>query len=300
MYESHRTLTLALVAILVTIASDHAFGADTAETGKVEGESMTYHSRHLQGDMLVPHGVFKPGEAEIWVLPFMKANQRIFKGKTVLEIGAGSGINSIYAARLGATKVVATDISDLAIESVNDNAKRFGVDSVVQTRLVPESDMSAYSVIESGEVFDVILSNPPYSIDIDAEHNDAVTDTGDLGLSIIRGLSDHLAGGGAAILLYESLFYHHLMVKFARLEGLDVRNHVPFQVTPWETETLFNSYVRHWAKRMELDPRKFRFNWQEDIGLEAVRVNTKKPQKRLFPWNQPRQDFDGWIVVQRL
>ena len=299
MHEIHRTLAFAVSVALVVIASDRSFGADTAQEGKVEGASMRFSSRYLKGDMIVPHGVFRPNEAEMWVLPFLKANQRIIKGKRVLEIGGGSGINSIYAAQLGATRVVTTDISDLAIKSVNDNARRFGVDSVIETRLVPKSDTSAYSVINSGEVFDVILSNPPYSIDLDAKGNDAVTDTGDLGLSIVRGLPEYLAGGGTAILLYQTLFYHHLMVKFARLEGFEVRNHVPFHITPWETETLFNAYVARWAKQMRLDPKEFMFDWHDDIGLEAIRVKTTKKQKRLFPWNEPQRNFDGWIVVQR-
>jgi predicted nicotinamide N-methyase len=80
-----------------------------------------------------------PGEAEAKVLPLMSAHADIFKGKTVLEIGAGSGPISIYAAKLGATKVVSTDISSEAVGAIQANAERLGVGDIVEARLVPVS-----------------------------------------------------------------------------------------------------------------------------------------------------------------
>lgn len=299
MHVGRMAPALAGILALLTLLPGSALGGDTSDQGKLRGEARTFSSAHLKGELVVLPGVFVPLEAEARVLPFMKANRRIFEGKTVMEIGAGCGVNSIYAAQLGATKVVATEISEEAIRNTRQNAGRFGVESLIETRLVPESDPSAYSVIEPGELFDVILSNPPYSLDLAAKKSDAVTDKGDLGLSIVRGLSEHLAPRGVAVLLYGSLFYHHVMVKFARLEGYQVRHHTPFKMTPWETETLFNHYLAGWTEGKGIDPGALSFDWHQDSGLEAVRVRAKAREAPLFPWNPPDQSFPGWVVIER-
>jgi ribosomal protein L11 methyltransferase len=48
-------------------------------------------------------------------------------GKRVLDVGTGSGILAIAAARLGAAEVVATDIDAAALEAARANAERNGV-----------------------------------------------------------------------------------------------------------------------------------------------------------------------------
>ena len=84
--------------------------------------------------MVLP-GVFYAGEAIKCVLPLMKENRELFEGKTILEIGTGSGIIGIYAAKLGAKKVVVTDINKTAISCANQNAKALQVASIMETRL---------------------------------------------------------------------------------------------------------------------------------------------------------------------
>lgn len=73
--------------------------------------------------------------------------------KTVLELGAGSGLLSIYAAKKGAT-VVATDINPAAIECIKANAEENNVE--VNTVL---SDL--FDALPQ-QNFDFILVNPPY------------------------------------------------------------------------------------------------------------------------------------------
>lgn len=250
--------------------------------------------------MLVLPGVFLPLEAENFVLPFMAENRDLFRGKSVLEIGTGTGIISVYAARLGAKRVVATDISETALKNAAENAKRFDVESVIETRLVPPSDMSAYSVIKPNEAFDIIISNPPYSLDLEAEKNTAVTDRGDLGFSIVRGLEKHLEPGGRALLFYGSLFYHQVMVKFARHEGFDVKNHGSAMITPGEAETLFNAYLSRILQYEKMEPDAFRFDFNKDRDLWRIRVpaDPRKVPEPLVPGNSNRW-FPGWIVIQR-
>jgi len=192
---------------------------DTSQQGTIKGAAVTYQSPHLQAGITVLDGVFNPYEAEWTMLPIMQNNADRFLGKTVMEIGTGSGIISLYAAKLGAAKVVATDISPAAIKTITMNADALDYASVIQPRLVPLDDISAYSVIAPDEKFDVIISNPPFALDLDAGANDAVTDTGELGFSIVRGLEDHLNSNGVVILLYDSLFYHQVMAACSPTAG---------------------------------------------------------------------------------
>ena len=282
---------LSTLALLVLLPGAPA-SAD-CHTG-TKSEAWQYYSKHLGGDVVVLPGVFTPREAEGKVLPFMKENTERFRGARVLDIGTGSGIIATYAARLGAAAVVATDIDASALETAKQNAARFGVAEIVEPRLVPPDDLSAYSVIQPGESFDVIISNPPFSLDLDAGENTPLTDTGDLGLSIIRGLAAHLRPDGVAILYYNSTFYHHVMIKYAEYEGYRVRNHSPKTLTPWEAATLFNSYLARLLVREGIDPAAFAFDHTE----RSVQLrNPLPPQQPLLPGNSSAL-HQGMMVIQ--
>jgi ribosomal protein L11 methyltransferase len=53
----------------------------------------------------------------------------------VLDLGAGSGILAIAAAKLGAAEVEAVDLNPLAVSTASDNCRRNGVDRRVRVRL---------------------------------------------------------------------------------------------------------------------------------------------------------------------
>jgi SAM-dependent methyltransferase len=240
--------------------------AETVGEGMIAGNN-TYKSELLEAEIDVPEGVFWPQEAEGKMLPLMARNPNLFKGKTVLEIGTGTGIISLMAAKQGATKVVSTDISPEAVAAANANAAKLGYADIMEARLVPLDDMSAFSAMNDGETFDVILSNPPYALDLDAPTNTAVVDNGDLGFSIVRGLETRLNDDGIVIMFYGSLFFHEVMVKFARFSGYDVNNHPPIGLYPWEAETLFNHYLRRLLRAEGLEEDAFRFDYMTDQAL---------------------------------
>jgi len=56
----------------------------------------------------------------------------LFYGKTAIEIGSGTGLMSIVMAKFGAKKVIASDISQLAVENTQDNVDKFGIQNVVK------------------------------------------------------------------------------------------------------------------------------------------------------------------------
>jgi release factor glutamine methyltransferase len=72
----------------------------------------------------------------------------------VLDLCTGSGVLAVCAARQGARKVTAVDISRLAVMNARINARLNGV-AVTALR----SDL--FSAL-GGERYDVIVSNPPY------------------------------------------------------------------------------------------------------------------------------------------
>lgn len=78
------------------------------------------------------------------------------EGKTVAEVGTGSGILSLAAARAGAERVVAIDINPNAALSAADNARLNGLDG----RVLPLCS-NLMSGIAPRPLFDVILSSPP-------------------------------------------------------------------------------------------------------------------------------------------
>ncbi len=79
------------------------------------------------------------------------------EGQNVLDIGCGSGILSLAAARSGGA-VTAIDVNPSAVQATRENAARNGLHAAIH---VAESDLFA-GLDRSAERFDYILSNPPF------------------------------------------------------------------------------------------------------------------------------------------
>ncbi|KAH6621271.1 S-adenosyl-L-methionine-dependent methyltransferase [Chaetomium sp. MPI-SDFR-AT-0129] len=61
---------------------------------------------------------------------FIYANKPLFAGKTVLDIGCGTGILSMFCARAGAARVVAVDNSAI-LDRARENVFRNGLDNII-------------------------------------------------------------------------------------------------------------------------------------------------------------------------
>lgn len=72
-------------------------------------------------------------------------------GADVLDVGCGSGVLAIVAARLGAGRIVAIDVADAAIEATRANATRNGVAERIEASSAPVSDVT-------GD-FDLVVAN---------------------------------------------------------------------------------------------------------------------------------------------
>ncbi len=124
---------------------------------------------------------------------------------TVMDIGTGTGAVSVSLAVEGVCEqIVATDISEGALEVARLNAQRHGVEALLDFRRG-----SLFEIVDAGEAFDVIVSNPPYVATgeraglqpeiRDWEPSEALF-AGDDGLDVIQPLiaeaPEHLTDGG--------------------------------------------------------------------------------------------------------
>lgn len=82
------------------------------------------------------------------------------EGKSFLDVGTGTGIAAIYVALHGKpSRVVATDISPMAVENCKANAEQYGLkEPFFSTR---EEDV--YSALNKSEKFDIMFWNFPWN-----------------------------------------------------------------------------------------------------------------------------------------
>ena len=86
------------------------------------------------------------------------------EGKSILDIGTGSGCIPITMALNSNVQVSSVDISDLAIIQAKENAKNLNASiNFIQ------ADILADESLDKLDTYDVIVSNPPYVLESDKE-----------------------------------------------------------------------------------------------------------------------------------
>ena len=95
---------------------------------------------------------FGTGEHETTAMCVKLIEKYIKPSDTVIDVGTGSGILGLAAAKLGAKSVIMTDIDPVAVEAANRNAKLNKVDGVCKATLTNLLD----GVVGSG---DIVVAN---------------------------------------------------------------------------------------------------------------------------------------------
>lgn len=86
-----------------------------------------------------------------------------FSSPRIIDLGTGAGCIAVSLAKLIAkAQLVATDISEAALEIARENAQRHGVVERIEFRLV---DMTQPEAFSADEQFDIVVSNPPYVLE---------------------------------------------------------------------------------------------------------------------------------------
>ena len=130
----------------------HLHSTTSPALEKMRAHRDSYETTVLGVPILVNPGVWSP--AYDWSGLYYGENLPPVRGKDVLEVGCGSGVVSVFAARAGARKVLSVDINPAAVENTRQNFARLGLTSG-EARI---SNM--FSAVS--EKFDVVIFNAPY------------------------------------------------------------------------------------------------------------------------------------------
>ena len=103
-------------------------------------------------ELEIPDGVHVPPRSTVDLAGLLDVRP----GEDALELGCGSGLLSIAMAKLGARRVVATDLDPRALETTQRNARRNGVEDRIEIRAG-----SWYQALDGTGLFDVIVATPP-------------------------------------------------------------------------------------------------------------------------------------------
>jgi methylase of polypeptide subunit release factors len=148
---------------------------------------------------ILPH-VYVPADQSVPAM--FREYRHLMEGKRVLDMGTGTGVLALLAARLGAAKVVATDNNPNAVANARLNVERLGLGDAVEIR----GPVHLFNSVQ-GETFDVILFNAPWiQGEPQALYDTANYDPGYRVLDgFLRGAPEHLNLGGAILLQYSNV-----------------------------------------------------------------------------------------------
>lgn len=113
---------------------------------------------------------------------------------SVLDMGTGSGVCAIFAARIAA-RVVAVDINPAAVRCAGINALLNGVEDKIEVR---QGDL--FTAV-AGEQFDLVLFNPPFLRGAPDDDRDRAWRSSDVAERFSAGLNAALKPTGFALVL---------------------------------------------------------------------------------------------------
>jgi release factor glutamine methyltransferase len=213
------------------------------------------------------------------------------KEKTVLDMGTGTGVLAIQAARQGAKKVTAVDINLSALRVAERNAEKHGADITFI-----HSDM--FDRIK--DVFDVIICNTPYLPEDEHEVDDALHTaiTGgkhgyEWTVRFISQAKEHLAIDGTMYLLFSTLSKQDHIFAAAREHLFDCKK-VAEQPLFFERIMIYCFTHNALSKKLHsLGAKRISFLAQGKRGM--VYVGDWQGKRAVFKMKLPKSQAHGAI-----
>jgi len=189
---------------------------------------------------LVSRGVFSPEfttDSYIWAKYI--ASRELVDGKSVLEMGAGSGIISfMLRAMAHPSFLCAADVNSFAVENLRDNAALFG--GPKEEFLAIESDL--FESIPQSLQFDVALWAMPWILRDDPEINRILNEAKDpFRKALLRSAIDpggrvvckfiteakrFLRPSGKVLLISSDFLPNEIIIDHAKSEGFAIEQHI--------------------------------------------------------------------------
>jgi len=187
------------------------------------GKILEYRIQSAEVKIRLDRKVYLPSAASIC----LARNLRNVRGARVLDLGTGSGFLAILASKLGARKVVATDISERALRAARKNAVLNMVENI-------DFRLGFLYAPVKGECFDLIVCNPPMTPSRDPlpRYTWGGADGRMILDKVISGAPEHLREDGRLLIPVISLVGVGRAIRLMREVGLKPRA-VDYMVHPF-------------------------------------------------------------------
>ena len=141
---------------------------DESLARRASGEPLQYITGHQEFwglDLVVNPSVLIPRPETEHAVETALELMRGMDGPHIVDVGTGSGCIALaLAVEFPQANIEAVDISSEALEVATSNAKRLGIEGIH----FAQSDLLGI-FLHAGHVFDLVISNPPYVGEIEAD-----------------------------------------------------------------------------------------------------------------------------------
>lgn len=166
--------------------------------------------------------VLRPDNSYVskYLTRFLIKNKALYFNKNVLEIGTGSGIQSISMSINGAKNIIATDISRYALYSAKENVMRFNLSKRI---LLLQGDL--FNCLDPFTKFDFAIFNHPFFYgkpNLVESFESAILDDRELAGIFLENIWSFLTFSGNVIMPYSSICgEHNNPIKFSNQLGIE-------------------------------------------------------------------------------